>query len=100
MRWRWTDEYYSWDAAPAPDAHILAALDERGMRLDPKLRMGNGHALIWWRCEGRARIFYSALGHQSEAWADPTHLKLIDGAIAWAARKQGTGCDVRPQQQE
>jgi type 1 glutamine amidotransferase len=57
--WRWTDEYYSWDAAPAADAHILARLDESAMRLESKLRMGD-HALIWWRCEGRARIFYSA----------------------------------------
>lgn len=91
-RWRWTDEYYSWDAAPAPDAHILVHLDESGMRLEPRLRMGE-HALVWWRCEGRARIFYSALGHRAEAWADPTHLKMLDGAIGWAARREGTGCD-------
>ncbi|MGH6634280.1 ThuA domain-containing protein [Sphingopyxis sp.] len=79
-RWRWTDEYYSWDAAPGPDARILARLDETKMRLTPKLRMGD-HALIWWRCEGRARIFYSALGHKAEAWADPAHLKMLGGAI-------------------
>ena len=91
-RWRWTDEYYSWDASPAADAHILARIDESSLRLDPKYRMGEGHALIWWRCEGRARIFYSALGHKAEAWADPAHLKMLDGAIGWAARKEGTGC--------
>ncbi|WP_177175892.1 ThuA domain-containing protein [Sphingopyxis sp. YR583] len=90
--WPWTDEYYSWDAAPGADAHILARLDEKTMRLDPKLQMGD-HALIWWRCEGRARIFYSALGHKAEAWSDPVHMRMIDGAIAWAARKEGMGCD-------
>lgn len=90
--WPWTDEFYSWDAPPAADAHILARLDETKMRLEPKLRMGD-HALIWWRCEGRARIFYSALGHKAEAWADPAHLNMVDGAIGWAARKEGTGCD-------
>lgn len=90
--WPWADEYYSWDAAPGPDAHILARLDETTMRLEPKLQMGE-HALIWWRCEGRARIFYSALGHKAEAWADPAHLKMLDGAIGWAARREGTGCD-------
>ena len=92
-RWRWTDEYYSWDAPPAGDAHILASLDEATLRLDPEYRMGGGHALIWWRCEGRARIFYSALGHKAEAWSDPVHLRMVDGAIAWAARKDGMGCD-------
>lgn len=94
-RWRWTDEYYSWDAPPAADAHVLARLDEAGMRLDPKYRMGDDHALIWWRCEGRARIFYSALGHKAETWADPVHLKMVDGAIGWAARKEGKGCGGR-----
>jgi type 1 glutamine amidotransferase len=90
--WPWIDEYYSWDAPPAADAHILARLDETTMRLEPKLRMGD-HALIWWRCEGRGRIFYSALGHKADAWTDPAHLKMVDGAIGWAARKEGTGCD-------
>ena len=92
-RWRWTEEYYSWDAPPAADAHVLARLDETGMRLEPKLRMGADHALIWWRCEGRARVFYSALGHRAEAWSDAVNLRLIDGAIAWAARREGNGCD-------
>ena len=92
-RWRWTDEYYSWDAPPAADAHVVAWLDEGTLRLDPKLRMGDGHALIWWRCEGRARIFYSALGHRAEAWRDATHLQMVNGAIGWAARKEGTGCN-------
>lgn len=90
-RWRWTDEYYSWEAPPAADAHVLARLDETKMRLTPKLQMGD-HALIWWRCEGRARIFYSALGHKAEAWADPIHLNMVGGAIGWAARQEGTGC--------
>jgi len=92
-RWRWTDEYYSWDAPPTADARVLAKLDEASLRLEPKLQMGGDHALIWWRCEGRARIFYSALGHRAEAWADPAHLTMLDGAIGWAARQEGTGCD-------
>lgn len=90
--WPWIDEYYSWDAPPAADTHILVRLDEKKMRLEPKLQMGE-HALVWWRCEGRARIFYSALGHKPEAWSDPIHMRMVDGAIAWAARKQGMGCD-------
>lgn len=92
-RWRWTEEYYAWTAPPRADTHILARLDETGMRLEPKLRMGDRHALIWWRCEGKARVFYSALGHAPESWADPAHRALLDGAIAWAARKTGKRCD-------
>lgn len=92
-RWRWTEEYYAWEAPPRAGAHVLARLDETGMRLEPKYRMGEHHALVWWRCEGKARIFYSALGHKPETWTDSAHLKLVDGAIGWAARKAGKGCD-------
>ncbi|MDT8759764.1 ThuA domain-containing protein [Sphingomonas psychrotolerans] len=92
-RWRWTEEYYAWQAPLRADAHVLARLDETGMRLEPKHTMGDRHALIWWRCEGKARIFYSALGHKPETFADPAHLRMIDGAIGWAARRSGKGCD-------
>jgi len=92
-RWRWTEEYYAWSQPLRADAHVLARLDETGMRLEAKHRMGDRHPMIWWRCEGKARIFYSALGHQPESWADPTHRKMVDSAIAWAARKAGKGCD-------
>jgi type 1 glutamine amidotransferase len=94
-RWRWADEFYSCDAPPRSDARVLVRLDEAGMRLEPALRMGRDHALVWWRCEGRGRIFYSALGHEPKAWTDPTHLKLVDGAIGWAARARADGCDKR-----
>lgn len=92
-RWRWTEEYYAWGTPPRADVHVLARLDETGMRLEPKHTMGDKHALIWWRCEGKARIFYSALGHAPESWSDPAHLKMLNGAIGWAARKTGKGCD-------
>jgi type 1 glutamine amidotransferase len=92
-RWSWTEEYYAYSMPVRADAHVLARLDETGMRLEPKHTMGDKHALIWWRCDGKARIFYSALGHNPASFTDPAHLKMIDGAVAWAARKSGKGCD-------
>jgi type 1 glutamine amidotransferase len=92
-RWRWAEEYYAYKFPPRADAHVLARLDETGMRLEPRHSMGDKHALIWWRCEGRTRIFYSALGHKPETWSDARHLEMIGGAIDWAARREGSGCD-------
>jgi type 1 glutamine amidotransferase len=92
-RWRWTEEYYTYGSPLSADTHVLMRLDETGMRFGPKQAMGDRHSLVWWRCEGRARIFYSALGHNPEAWDDPMLRKMIDGAMMWAARKAGKGCD-------
>lgn len=92
--WRWTEEYYSFAESPrGPDTHVLATVDEKTYRPVGELAMGADHPLIWWRCAGKARIFYSALGHQPEAYSDPAHMRMIDGAIAWAARKEGAGCN-------
>jgi type 1 glutamine amidotransferase len=95
-RWRWTDEYYTYSLPASDEIHILARLDETGMRLEPRHTRGDQHVLVWWHCEGKGRIFYSALGHTPEAWSDPTHLGMVDGAIAWATRKEGIGCLYPP----
>jgi type 1 glutamine amidotransferase len=50
------------------------------------LRMGD-HPLIWERCVGKGRVFFSALGHQASAYQEAAHLEMIDKAIGWAARK-------------
>jgi len=96
--WVRTEEWYSFAASPrAKGYNILATLDEstyspKGM-MDQDLAMGADHPMIWWHCESRGRAFYSALGHRAEAYAEPLHRQMINGAIAWAARQDGEGCD-------
>jgi type 1 glutamine amidotransferase len=85
--WTRTEEWYSFAASPrGPGAHILASLDESSYDATPELRMGD-HPLIWERCVGKGRVFFSALGHQASAYAEKPHLKMIDKAIMWAARR-------------
>ena len=85
--WERTEEWYSFAAsARGPGTHILATLDESSYRATPDLRMGD-HPLIWERCVGKGRVFFSALGHQASAYAEPKHLEMIDRAIQWAAHK-------------
>ena len=85
--WTRTEEWYSFAASPrGPGTHILASLDESSYDATPELRMGD-HPLIWERCVGTGRVFFSALGHQASAYAEPPHLRMIDKAIQWAARK-------------
>lgn len=98
--WSRTEEWYSFDKSPRDGgAHILATLDEKtynpvGM-FGMDLRMGD-HPIVWSRCIGKGRVLYSAMGHQAEAFAEPEHRKLLQGALNWVLRKEGEGCDPSP----
>jgi type 1 glutamine amidotransferase len=67
------DEFYVFATSPRRRAHVLARRDTT--RDEP---------LVWWRREGRGRVFYSALGHPAAAWRDPTHLRLVEDGLRWA----------------
>jgi hypothetical protein len=67
------DEFYVFRTSPRRRAHVLA---RRATRAD--------EPLVWWRREGRGRVFYSALGHPASAWRDPTHLRLVEDGLRWA----------------
>jgi uncharacterized protein len=93
-KWVRTEEWYSFDRVPTGnDTHILATLDETSYEPFPeRVRMGKVHPLIWTRCVGTGRVFFSALGHKAETYAEPLHQQMIAGAIRWAARAEGRGC--------
>jgi len=98
--WARNDEWYSFDASPrAKGYHVLASLDESTYRPAMNipivgatdLRMGD-HPIVWLHCVGNGRAFYSAMGHQESAFAEPGYLHLLEGAMAWAAGLEGTIC--------
>jgi type 1 glutamine amidotransferase len=100
-RWVHREEWYSFERSPrAAGATVLASVDERSysprLRIlfyDRDLSMGEDHPVIWNRCVGRGRALYSALGHEASAVDSPEVAGVIEGAIAWAARVEGAGCD-------
>lgn len=67
------DEFYVFESNPRKRAHVLA---RRATAAD--------EPLVWWRREGRGRVFYSALGHPDTAWSDPDNLRLVEGGLRWA----------------
>lgn len=90
------DEWYSFKNNPrATGSRIIATIDEstykpEGRGLD--LRMGD-HPIVWSRCVGKGRMFYSAIGHRPELYSDPTHVRLLEQAVDWAAGQSGTAQD-------
>lgn len=88
-RWHLVDEWYSFDRSVRGEFRVLATLDEEtyvpgrwndGVALD----MGDDHPIVWDRCVGEGRAFYSALGHTAESYADPQMRALIAGGIGWS----------------
>jgi type 1 glutamine amidotransferase len=94
LKWQREEEWYAFDRAPTGyRTRILATLDEATYNPVPEQRMGANHPIIWTRCVGRSRIFFSALGHKVETYAEPLHLKMIDNALGWAVLAKARGCD-------
>ncbi|MEU1181049.1 ThuA domain-containing protein [Streptomyces sp. NPDC005820] len=81
--WDFTDEWYDFRANPRGRVRVLAGADESSYEGGG---MGADHPLVWCRDEGAGRVFYTALGHASEAYRDPDFLAHLRGGIAWAAR--------------
>jgi uncharacterized protein len=102
--WAATDEWYSFDAHPSafgmkPLLGLSeASYDPVNRQYGPRedLRMGPkpaDHPVIWTRCLGNARSFYSALGHQQFLYDDPHYRQLLANAVDWVLdRKSTKGC--------
>lgn len=99
--WQRTDEWYSFDKPPRkPGITVLATLDETtykpGSLMGTELAMGKDHPIVWWRCVGKGRAFYSALGHTAASFSEPEYKQLLAGALDWVLRKDGEGCGESP----
>lgn len=95
------EEWYSFDRSvrELDGFEVLVTVDES--TYSPKVKlfvygkdiaMGD-HPVVWSHCVGRGRALYSALGHQASAYASPEYAALLEGAVAWALREEGAGCE-------
>jgi type 1 glutamine amidotransferase len=89
--WTMTEEWYSFAAPPAAGARILARVEESSYAPGPLLAMGD-HPIAWAHCIGKARAFYTAIGHRPESYSEPNSYKLLEQGVAWAAGQGDTRC--------
>jgi type 1 glutamine amidotransferase len=80
--WDFTDEWYDFRTNPRGAVRVLVRADESSYTGGG---MGDDHPLIWCRNQGEGRVFYTALGHASEAYEDQDFLAHLRGGIDWAA---------------
>ncbi len=74
------DEEYKHRFAPV-EKHVLLRFRERPPQSDQKANMD----IAWTRKLGNGRVFYCALGHDKQAWENPSWQKLVAQGILWAA---------------
>ncbi len=87
--WTMHEEWYAFASSPRETgATVIATLDESTFsqvgRGGQYLSMDD-HPIVWTRCIGAGRSFYSAIGHRPEVYADEKHRRLLVDGIAWAA---------------
>jgi cytochrome c len=82
VRWQRTDEWYNFRQELDPDVQVLIRLDEGSYSGGS---MGANHPISWCHEFDGGRAWYTALGHQPEAYAEPLFLEHLLGGIRWAA---------------
>jgi type 1 glutamine amidotransferase len=83
-RWTVTDEWYAFTRNPRDRVHVLATVDETTYAGGV---MGPDHPIEWSR-EPTAisgRMWYTAMGHPDELWADPIFAAHVVAGVAWTA---------------
>ena len=80
--WHRTDEWYSFKSNPRSKVHVLLSLDERSYTPGSS-SMNGDHPIAWCQEYDGGRAFYTALGHTSESFSDPSFIGQVAGAVTW-----------------
>lgn len=95
------DEWYTFTGPVSGEVVVLAGLDESTYSPVNKvygvedLRMGpepEDHPIIWAKCPGQGKVFYSALGHKTDSYDSEPHQLLLKNAMAWVRSEDRAGC--------
>jgi type 1 glutamine amidotransferase len=81
-RWTRVDEWYNFQASPAPTVTVLAEVDESTYTGGT---MGAHHPIVWCHDYDGGRAWYTAMGHTEESYADALFRAHLLGGILWAA---------------
>ncbi len=76
--WPLVDEWYDFTDDPRLRVNVLLSVDESSYDGGG---MGPGHPIAWHHEVGAGRCFYTALGHPTEAYSDPSFLAHLAGGI-------------------
>ncbi|MEM5515923.1 ThuA domain-containing protein [Henriciella sp. AS95] len=76
-----TDEWYWIDGFTVPGG-LLVTLDPASIGEE-----GEAKPISWWHEFESGRVFYTAMGHTKESYADPLFLSHVEGGLDWTLGK-------------
>ena len=79
---RLLDEWYAMKDF-AHDMHVILAEDNTGMT--GAMYQRPPFPSTWARVHGKGRVFFTAMGHREDVWANPLFQQILLGGMAWAS---------------
>lgn len=79
-RWSWFDEWYAFDKNPRGAVQVIASANEESYA-PGEATMGKDHPLVWRSNIGKAKTWYTALGHEARAYENPVFRRHLWGGI-------------------
>ena len=83
VSWSRTDEWYYFDDID-PTIHVLVTLDPASIGQADF----NPNPISWAHEFEGGRIFYTAMGHTPESYADPLYLRHVENGLNWVLRRR------------
>ncbi|SEM07903.1 Type 1 glutamine amidotransferase (GATase1) [Blastococcus sp. DSM 46786] len=88
-----SDEWYDWVVNPAPNVRTLLEADEASYATDASGgRQGTSHPITWCQEIDAGRSWYTAMGHEGTAYAEPVMLQQMRHGLAYAAGVVAADC--------
>lgn len=88
--WIRSDEFYTFNERPEEIAgvRVLVALDEDSMGTDyPAFVRVGYHPIAFVHENEGMRVFYTALGHTDDSYAEPAFVRMLSQGIEWAGSR-------------
>jgi len=79
------DEWYTFNADPRPNVHVIATVDESTYKPDSDIKMGD-HPVIWTNEKVKAKNIYFLIGHSPALLKSEAFKTMFGNAIMWAAK--------------
>lgn len=84
-----SDEWYDWTVNPAPNVRTLLSADESSYGGG---RQGTNHPITWCQTIDAGRSWYSGMGHEGTAYAEPVIRTQMRNGLAYAAGLLAADC--------